>query len=122
LNEILVVCRNDALSKVITKRLDKRGYPCRAEWGVDEAIDYWEKNHPDLIIIDPRMPDDGYRLIEKVVNESPNQKILLFFCNSNSYHQYLSRYPKDRFPHLDLSGYSDLDVLEETVEKIFNQE
>ncbi|HBF13134.1 MAG TPA: hypothetical protein DDW49_07080 [Deltaproteobacteria bacterium] len=50
--EILIVDDDPALQSMLTKRLHANGYSCRLASSVEEALETFKKNRPDLVILD----------------------------------------------------------------------
>jgi two-component system, chemotaxis family, chemotaxis protein CheY len=47
--------------------------------GADEAIEQWRAVHPDVIVLDHRMPGrSGLQVAEEILSETPGQSIILF--------------------------------------------
>jgi DNA-binding NarL/FixJ family response regulator len=44
-----------------------------------EAVEQWREHHPDVVVLDHRMPDrSGLEVAEEILAERPDQSIILF--------------------------------------------
>jgi UDP-glucose 4-epimerase len=74
--KIFLVDDEKDLTKVVSAHLCKHGFSVDVVNSGSDAISYLEKNIPDIIILDIRMPDvDGYMVLEKIRLDKRTAKI-----------------------------------------------
>lgn len=76
--KILVVDDVDTIARVYARFLERQGYEVRIAFNGEQALEEWNKFHPDLIISDIRMPKmSGFELANTIRKKAPKQKIIL---------------------------------------------
>jgi len=76
--KILVVDDVDTIARVYARFLEREGYEVRIAFNGEQALEEWNKFHPDLIISDIRMPKmSGFELANTIRKKAPKQKIIL---------------------------------------------
>jgi len=76
--KILVVDDVDTIARVYARFLEREGYEVRIAFDGEQALEEWEKFHPDVVISDIRMPGmTGFELANTIRKKAPKQKIIL---------------------------------------------
>jgi len=82
--KILIVDDVDTIARVYARFLEKKGYSVEIAFNGQEAMETWEKFHPDLVITDIRMPNmSGFELANNLRKKNPRQKIILMTGYAN---------------------------------------
>ena len=77
-NKILVVDDEQSIVNIIAYNLKKEGYEVVCAEDGEMALEVFEKENPDLVILDIMMPKiDGYGVCKKIREKSPNPIIML---------------------------------------------
>lgn len=79
--KILIVEDNESLRLAYSSFLEQEGHTVTTASRVKEALDYLEKNTPDLILLDMLMPEvNGLELLQKydIVNTHKGVKVVAF--------------------------------------------
>jgi len=77
-DQILVVDDEKLICSIFAKRLEKEGYSCITALNGREALDYFYKGMPSLIISDVKMPQmDGMELLRRVKALDPKMKVII---------------------------------------------
>ena len=75
---ILIVDDEKLLLKSLEKALSKDGYRVLTSANGREALDCFEKNFPDLILLDVRLPDiDGMQVLRRIKEMDSNSAIIV---------------------------------------------
>ena len=65
-HRILVIDDENDLADRIKRELEKEGYKVAVAYNGQDGLDYFERHHVDMLIVDIRMPGmDGFELLEK---------------------------------------------------------
>ncbi len=77
-DQILVVDDEELICSIFSKRLEKEGYSCITAHDGREALNYFYKGMPSLIISDIRMPQmDGMELLKQVKALDPKMMVII---------------------------------------------
>ena len=78
-NKKILVVENEAFTReLLTCYFEEKGLDAFEAQNGEEALQNFEKIQPDIILSDIRMPVmDGFELIEKIISQKPDQKIIL---------------------------------------------
>ena len=83
--KILVVDDEIDILEVLTFRLEKLGYEISSAADGQKALDLLEKEIPDLILLDLRLPViDGYEVCRRVKNEEKWKNIPIIMLTASS--------------------------------------
>jgi two-component system response regulator AtoC len=75
---ILIVDDEKLLLKSLKKALSKDGYRIITATNGRDALNYFEKNFPDLILLDVKLPDiDGMQVLKKIKEIDSNSAIIV---------------------------------------------
>jgi len=76
--KILVIDDDDIIRKVVSKTMEQEGYRVISVDTGQEGLDAFNKEHPDLVIVDLMLPDaDGYDICFSIRKESSVPIIIL---------------------------------------------
>ena len=76
--KILAIDDNPQLIKMIRLCLERQDYEIIAAYSGSEGLRKFQDNHPDLVILDIKMPDmDGWEICRSLREMSPNVPILI---------------------------------------------
>lgn len=76
--KILAIDDNPQLIKMIQLCLERQDYEIIAAYSGSEGLRKFQDNHPDLVILDIKMPDmDGWEICRSLREMSPNVPILI---------------------------------------------
>lgn len=79
---ILLVDDEEVIRRMSKRMLEKSGYLVLLAKDGEEAVEIYEKQHVDLVIIDMIMPKlDGFRTLQRLKEKNPNVKAVLFTGN-----------------------------------------
>lgn len=75
---ILLVDDEPDVTRILTKRLGKRGYTCAAAGNGQEALDMMAKGAFELVVMDVKMPVlDGMAALQRIHSQWPRTKVIL---------------------------------------------
>ena len=77
--KVLLVDDEKDFARALSERLDSRGVAAEAVFGGKEALESIDKDEPDVMILDLKMPEiDGMEVLRRVKKSYPNiQTIIL---------------------------------------------
>lgn len=81
--KILFVEDEEELSEIVTRGLRKCGYAVDAAYDGEEALDYYNVNEYDVIVLDLNLPKmDGLEVLKKIRQTDQKTKILILSARS----------------------------------------
>lgn len=76
--KIMIIDDEESVLESISNLVTQLGYAASAINKPTEAVDIYERWHPDLVLIDRNMPEmDGVQCIENILNLDPDAKIII---------------------------------------------
>ncbi len=114
--KILIVDDEDAIRLLYTEEFEEDGYDVVAYGSGQEALDNFEKENPDIVILDIAMPGiSGLDVLSKIKEVSPNTPVIM----STAYSHY-----KEDFYTWAADAYivksPDLTQLKEKIKELLN--
>ena len=93
MNRILIIEDNQDISKILSKRLNDKGFTIDLARSGYEVLGKLRKSEkPDIVILDIMLPElNGIELLNAIVNKWPDAKIFVF----TAYPEYREKYPID---------------------------
>ena len=88
----LILAVDNALMflNTLKRLLEDEPYDLHCETSVEDALQFLETNHPNLILLDIEMPDmDGYEFARMLKRQ--RQKTPILFISANSGKEYLEK-------------------------------
>jgi DNA-binding response OmpR family regulator len=83
--KILVVEDEEDFRALLSGVLDKEGYSVVTASNGEDGIAAFQKEKPDLVILDVQLPDmEGFEICRKIRAEGPNPEVPVLFCTIRS--------------------------------------
>jgi CheY-like chemotaxis protein len=105
--------------QTLSERLRVREFDSKIAYDGEEALTYLEKNEPDVMILDLKMPGiDGMEVLRKVKKERPHVEVIILTGHGSE---------KDRSLAMELGAFAylekpvNIDVLTKTMKEAYNK-